>query len=52
MNSTNEERLLKAEMDAMNARAEASKNAAIVEYLAMMTDVDIPTEDEEVPYVD
>lgn len=51
MNSTNEERLLKAENDAMNARSEAAKNAAITEYIAMMADIDIP-EEEEGPNVD
>lgn len=28
-----------------NAKAQAAKNAAIIEYIAMMTDVEIPTED-------
>lgn len=34
-----------AELD--NANAMAQKNADLIEYLAMMTDVDIPTDEEE-----
>ena len=43
---TLEERLLKAEHDAMNANAEAVKAAATLDYVAMMADIDIPTEEE------
>lgn len=35
----------RAELD--NAIASAQKNADLIEYLAMMTDVEIPTDDEE-----
>ena len=30
-----------------NAEAQAEKNAANIDYIAMMTDVDIPTEEEQ-----
>lgn len=40
------ERLLKMEHDAWLARVEAMRNAANIEYLAMMSDIDI--DDEEV----
>ena len=30
-----------------NAQATAQKNADLIEYIAMMTDVEIPTEEEE-----
>lgn len=43
---TLEERLLKAEHDAMNARADAFKAQANLDYVAMMADVEIPTEEE------
>ncbi len=43
---TLEERLLKAEHDAMNARADAFKAQATLDYVAMMADVEIPTEEE------
>ena len=45
---TLQERLLKAEHDAMNARADAFKAQANLDYVAMMADVEIPTEDGEV----
>jgi len=32
--------------DLENAQAAAQKNADLIEYLAMMTDVEIPTEEE------
>lgn len=36
-----------AEMAALeNAEAQAAKNAASIDYIAMMADVEIPTEDE------
>ena len=35
-----------AELD--NASAAAQKNADLIEYIAMMTDVEIPTDEEEV----
>ena len=47
--ATLEERLLKAEHDAWLANYNASQNAANIDYLAMMTDVDIPTEEEVEP---
>lgn len=40
------ERLLKMEHDAWLAQAQAAKNEAVLEYIAMMTDVEIPTEEE------
>lgn len=43
---TIEERLLKAEHDAMNANAEAAKAAANLDYVAMMADIEIPTEED------
>ena len=45
---TLQERLLKAEHDAMNARADAFKAQANLDYVAMMANVEIPTEDGEV----
>lgn len=38
---------LKERSDEENARAEADRNKANIDYLAMMCDVEIPTEDEE-----
>ena len=35
----------RAEID--NAKALAAKNADLIEYIAMMTDVEIPSEEEE-----
>ena len=35
----------KAELE--NATASAERNAANIDYIAMMADIDIPTEDEE-----
>lgn len=42
---TIEEQLRKAEHDAWLANYEASKNTANIDYIAMMTDVEIPTEE-------
>lgn len=39
------ERLLKAEHDAWLAKSQALTNAANVDYIAMMSDIDIPTEE-------
>ena len=44
--ATEQERLLKMEHDAWLANSRAETNAANIDYLAMMTDVDIPTEEE------
>lgn len=46
--ATTQERLLKIEHDAWLARSEANANAANLDYLAMMADIEIPTEEEEV----
>ena len=45
--ATNQERLLMAEHDAELARMHAALNAANLDYVAMMADIEIPTEDEE-----
>lgn len=45
---TIQEQLLKAEHDARVAAAKADDNRATIDYLAMMADIEIPT-DEEVP---
>lgn len=45
--ATIEERLLKAEHDAMNARAEAESLKAVQEYNIMMGTLEDPAEDEE-----
>ena len=45
--STLQERMLKAEHDAMNARAEAFKAQANLDYIAMMMDVEFPIEENE-----
>jgi len=42
---TPEERLLKIEHDAWLAKSQALTNEANIEYIAMMSDVDIPTEE-------
>lgn len=42
---TKEERLLKLEHDAWLAKAQALTNAANVDYIAMMSGIDIPTEE-------
>lgn len=42
---TEQERHLKAEHDAWLAKAQALTNAANVDYIAMMSDIDIPTEE-------
>lgn len=44
---TMEDRLRKAEHDAWLANLAASKNAANVDYIAMMSDIDIPVAEEE-----
>lgn len=44
--ATDQERLLKAEQDAWLAASQAAKNEANIDYLAMMADVEIPTEEE------
>ena len=46
MGITIQELLLKAEHDAMNARAEAFRAQANLDYVAMMADVEIPIEEE------
>lgn len=45
---TKEERLLKLEHDAWLAKAQALTNEANLDYISMMTGIDIPTEDEGV----
>lgn len=45
--ATEQERLLKAEHDAWLANIRAETNAANVDYIAMMSDVEIPTEEDE-----
>ncbi len=45
--ATEQERLLKAEHDAWLANSRAETNAANVDYIAMMSDIEIPTEEEE-----
>ena len=45
--ATEQERLLKAEHDAWLANSLAEANAANVDYIAMMSDIEIPTEEEE-----
>ena len=46
--ATDQERILKADHDAWLANLSAAKCAANIDYLAMMSDIEIPT-DEEVP---
>lgn len=43
---TEQERMLKAEHDAWLANYKAEINAANVDYIAMMSDIEIPTEEE------
>ena len=43
--ATTQERLLKMEHDAWLANGQALTNAANVDYIAMMSDIDIPTEE-------
>ena len=45
--ATDRERLLKAEHDAWLAKSQAATNQANIDYIAMMADIEIPTEDEE-----
>ena len=47
MNTTREEQLLKNEHDAWRANYEAMKNAANIEYIAMMADIDLDEDEEE-----
>lgn len=44
---TIEERMLKLEQDATNARAEAAKVQAVQSYNVMMGNIEDPSEDEE-----
>lgn len=44
--ATNQERLLKAEHDAWLANCQALTNAANIDYISMMADIEIPTEEE------
>ena len=44
---TEQERLLKAEHDAWLGNMQAETNAANIDYLAMMSDIEIPTEETE-----
>lgn len=44
--ATEQERILKAEHDAWVANFYAETNAANIDYIAMMTDVEIPTEED------
>lgn len=50
--TTREEQLLKNEHDAWYATMIANKNAANIEYLAMMSDIEIDEEDTEVMEVE
>lgn len=43
--ATVQERLIKAEHDAWLAQSKAMDNAANIDYLAMMSDIEIPTEE-------
>ena len=43
--ATTQERLLKAQHDADLAAMESARNAANIDYLAMMSDIEIPTEE-------
>lgn len=45
--ATEQERLLKAEHDAWLAQSAAAANEANIDYLAMMADIEIPTEEED-----
>lgn len=44
--ATAQERLLKAEHDAWLANCQALTNAANIDYISMMADIEIPTEEE------
>lgn len=44
---TERERINKIEHDARNARYEAAVNAGLIDYVAMMVDVELPEEGEE-----
>ena len=43
---TEQERMLKMEHDAWLALSQAEKNMANVDYIAMMADIEIPTEED------
>lgn len=43
--ATTQERLLKMEHDAWLANSQALTNAANIDYITMMSDIDIPTEE-------
>lgn len=43
---TSQEMVLKAQHDAWLASVAASKNESLIDYLAMMSDVEIPEEEE------
>ena len=45
--ATIQERVIKAEHDAWLAQSKALDNAANIDYLAMMSDVEIPTEEDQ-----
>lgn len=45
--ATTQERLLKLEHDAWLANWQAENNQANIDYLAMMSDIEIPTEEDE-----
>lgn len=45
--ATMQEKLLKAQQDARVARSEAVRAMANVDYIAMMADIEIPTEEGE-----
>ena len=44
--ATTQERLLKAEHDAWLAQMQSAVNAANIDYISMMADIEIPTEEE------
>ena len=45
--TTIQERVIKAEHDAWLAQSKALDNAANIDYLAMMSDIEIPTEEDQ-----
>ena len=50
--ATEQERRLKAEHDAWLARSQAAANQANLEYIAMMADIDLMEETEDMPDVE
>ena len=44
--ATQQERINKIQHDARVARSEAAKNAGLIDYVAMMADVELPEEEE------